>query len=334
MGVMDKDDVFNGEFSPTEEKVENVTTAEIVENKPLSVEPVEQGNKDDIEIKPSFPSSDYDKKGNLKKVRFRMLKKLIKYEVKALISPLLIASAVLLAFTLFTCFFFNLENMYGEDIGWFVFGVLGIIFYMFAALGVIIVTFITSVVRYEKNFFKGQAYLTFSIPASAEEQVLAKHISALLMMLLATVIAVLSFLLVAICQQELFKEIFDQFLIEYPSMEMLPHDFMMDVEEILLSIVQSCVSFAVWGAIICYEKSFTKKSQLVVRAVILYVGFMVISSIVTHITIMDTFQLNAFFTSAAGIHLSNWLEILFTLGFGVFCFWYEVRTFTKKMNLK
>ena len=43
-----------------------------------------------------FPATDYDKNGKLKKVRGRVLKKLLKYEFKALLKPIFIAAIAIL----------------------------------------------------------------------------------------------------------------------------------------------------------------------------------------------------------------------------------------------
>ena len=50
-----------------------------------------------------FPEEDYNKKGKLRRVRPRILKKLLKYEFKAYLTPMLIMLAALFAHAIALC---------------------------------------------------------------------------------------------------------------------------------------------------------------------------------------------------------------------------------------
>ncbi len=133
----------------------------------------------------NFSESDVDKNGNLKAVRGRVLKKLLKYEFKALFTGMLslvlsaVVCSILLAIQIPILESQDAPTMYGtNETPWFFW--LTVVLAILLNGGVMIGSLILPSQRYRKNFFKEEGYLTFSIPATAHEQILAKHISAVL----------------------------------------------------------------------------------------------------------------------------------------------------------
>lgn len=151
----------------------------------------------------NFPESDVDKHGNLKAVRGRILKKLLKYEFKALFTGMLVLVASLIVCSILLAVQIPiLENqdgptMYGpNEMPWFFW--LTFILAILLNGGVMIGSLILPSMRYRKNFFKDEGYLTFSIPASAHEQILAKHISAILCYVAGWLANVISIIIIII----------------------------------------------------------------------------------------------------------------------------------------
>ena len=125
-----------------------------------------------------FPASDYGKNGKLKKVRGRVLKKLLKYEFKALFKPLFISAIALFAVATYLFGFGFLIDFSGEAAtATYVLWIMTFGLFIYGLLFMLIFPLIICMRRYSKNFFSSDGYLSLSIPASPEEQILAKKIS-------------------------------------------------------------------------------------------------------------------------------------------------------------
>lgn len=140
-----------------------------------------------------FPATDYDKNGKLKKVRGRVLKKLLKYEFKALLKPVFISAIAILAVATYLFAFGLLIDFSNEETtASYVLWIMTLVLFIYGLIFMLIFPFIICMRRYSKNFFSSDGYLSLSIPASPEEQVLAKKIS-------QYVVVFGSMLLVVIC---------------------------------------------------------------------------------------------------------------------------------------
>jgi len=125
-----------------------------------------------------FPESDYDKDGKLKRVRKRVLKNLLKYEFKAILKPLMLSAAILLALASYL-FAFGFLIDFSSDTGAakYVLWILTMVIFVYGSLFMLVFPIIVSMRRYSRNFFGSDGYLALSIPATPEEQILAKRIS-------------------------------------------------------------------------------------------------------------------------------------------------------------
>lgn len=281
-----------------------------------------------------LPDSDY-KEGKLRPVRGRVLKKLLKYEWKAMLPTLTISGIVLLALTLLTCIFVRVDlgafggEEYPATIA--VGVILTILLYAYALIGVIVAPFIVACRRYEKNFFKDEGYLTFSIPASMEEHILAKHLSGMIAVLLAMAASLVSVVLLATFSVtgdlNLGYIELDPIVPQHPVSVILGA-----IEEIILFAEGLVGAFAVSGALICWGQKFKKKSQMFWRVFIAYFVFVALQTVFTMIG--ETGLTDFFYNTVAGEHVSTWLTIFLYAGVIAFCVWYELRTLKKKLNLK
>lgn len=275
-----------------------------------------------------FPESDYKKDGSLKKVRGRVLRKLFKYEFRAYAPVFYILLAVLSALTLLVCLFVRFEvdgstNNAPIELAHAVsvFMIMAFMLYLFTLFFFPLVIFGLSTGRYNNNFFKDEGYLTFSVPASMEEHVLAKHLCAILLTLasgLASFISFILFLSVSI----------DASISLTPDSQT---NVLMQIESVLLFATSFIGSFFVVGALQCWAQKFVKKRGIFFRFLIFYFALVVLESV---FAVFDFTAVGNFFASEAGAHISAWLGILLSAAVSYFSYRYEVKFLKTKLNLK
>lgn len=333
MDVNEKD-VFE-EFSAQTEteqtiKTEQTETATSVDMHETvdTVETLDTVNGVDAEITFPLPETDYRKNGELKTVRGRMIKKLLKYEFRAIMPALYLCLGLLFGITVLACVVFNLPSYENEALSTLL--ILTVILYVYGVLATVIVPFIVSIHRYEKHFFKDEGYLTFSIPASAEEHILAKHVSGAVAALIGIAASIISVLIVINVAP--FMDIFEGELEGIPMPETnLVSDIFETIEIFILGLVTIVGVFCVAGALTCWGQKFTKKGPMILRIVVAYIVFMVIE------TLAMTYCANVlvwFETDPVGLHVGNVLMILLYSAISVLCVVYQLHILKRKLNLK
>lgn len=268
----------------------------------------------DVNERTAFPAEDYDKNGNLKKIRWRMVKKLLKYEFKSVLYPLCIVIAVLFGLTIFACMDTKTEDEF--------FLGLPLILYIYAIVATLFLPIGLSTSRYYKNFFKGEGYLTFSIPASMEEHVFAKHFSGIISTLLGGLACAISVTIVVAFTGETDTG---------AGVEVITPTFLSVVEDLLILLEVLIGIFTVSGAVTCWSQKYEKRSQIVVRVVIAYVLFLVLQT--TLFSFLDNGWLRFFFTDL-GAHVLDFIIIFVFAGIIAFSIYYELKFLKKKLNLK
>ncbi len=284
-----------------------------------------------LEQKRPFPDEDY-KNGNVKAVRGRILKKLMKYELKSLFSGLWIALAILAGTTLLASVLLGVNGVHFNSPNLDPFDVLGIymlfiMLYIYSVAAAVIVPVAIAGSRYYNNFFKDEGYLTFSIPATAEEHILSKHLSAIIATLIGGVCALVSVIIVSLVSDSSLAYLFEDNYIGLQGFSKI----MYIIEQALIVLTGLVCVFCVLGAASCYAQKFNKRKDFILRFVLFYVIFMVVSTIVS---VIGGVEMSLFFMSEAGIHLSSWLTLLAIAAVTLFCLWYERRTLKYKLNLK
>jgi len=273
-----------------------------------------------------FPPEDYNKKGELKKVRFRVLKKLLKYDFTALLPLTLVAvvtlvfHSVLLSIAL-SVEFGKIESEIMEDI-WMLFtNIIGLLLYFNTIFIVCALPIFLSIFRYYKNFFGKEGYLTFSIPASPEEQLLSKRISAIGVSALGGLSAFISlwFVFFTITGEDI-KFIFYN------------GEGALIVAEIVLLFFLAIIAFlSASGAFICWTRKFEKKGALILRLIVAYfVASFLCTLLFSAIMSPTNFR---FLDELNGHVIVTFLDFVL-LGIIALCTWYELRTLKKRMNLK
>ena len=277
-----------------------------------------------------LPKTDYNKHGKVKKLRGRVLKKLFKYEFRALIPGFFISIAVLFSLTFLLCLFvrvslkadFNSPIQFENTLSALL--VVTVALYILSLGGVCIFSVVNAIRRYEKNFFKQEGYLTFSLPATPQEQILAKHVSGITMSLLTVISCVLSLLCIFVFSLEISVE----------NSNSLPNisDVFQTVEILLLAFSALVGVYCGSGAVCCWSQKFRTRAQIIWRLVLAYIVLVVLEGISTY---LGEFGLTEFFyTSTVGGHVGRWLAIVGIVCVSVFCVWYEIRILSKKLNLK
>ncbi len=291
--------------------------------------------KEDKEPLP-FPAEDYDEQGKLKRVRKRMLKKLLKYEFRAIFPYLftlifgLLGLAILFGVHMRICD----SEKYPKLENWLV---LTVMLYIFANLGTIIVAYAKSYKRFKDNFFSNEGYLTFSIPATAEEHLLAKHLSMLISVWIAqAAIWIGIFFVICIADAGAFvtigRVIGDFFKLYGTMVKAKPfHLILLTIEFLLLSLVGIPLIPCILGAAVCLTQKYEEKKKFSTRIIFIVIGF--VAYYVINILLVTTGVLKYVFTPV-GMHITLWLMILATVATTVGCFLYERKVLTRRLNLQ
>ncbi len=133
-----------------------------------------------------------------------MLKKLYRYELRALYRTLLPAYALMLGVALVTrfAFLFDAEGVwFFEASRW----TMVVISFM-SAYALMIVTTVIVIIRFYKHLLTREGYLTFSLPVSTATHIFSKLIAAMTVALTTTLVALLS-LFVLVIGTELWQEV-------------------------------------------------------------------------------------------------------------------------------
>ncbi|MBQ9730059.1 MAG: hypothetical protein IJV80_04515 [Clostridia bacterium] len=281
-------------------------------------------------LKEGFPPADYKENGELKSVRWRVIKKLLKYEYRAVLPIMLVCFGALLILSILVGFRFVAtveeltgdmqEETFGDGLG-----MMGLLLYVYLTMAVVVLPLILYERRYEKNLFSAEGYLTLATPVSAQEHVLAKHFAAITVELLSIAVAIGCFALMfavsgGFAILELFGLVFEN------------GSVLSTIEGIFFVLVGTVMIFCASGAITCWLQRFTKKQ----RSVIISVSVIAIVVLVNVVTpLLETWGIMAFvYESEILSHVWTWVQILFFAFISVLFYLYEVKTLQKNVNLQ
>ena len=291
---------------------------------------------EDKAIKLPLPNEDFDENGRVKPLRKRMLKKLLRQEMK-FYRPLLTLMLVCLlgvGLVLSICLrvlAYTPMPLNGDYFSWAIF--LLIILYAYGLIGGSLFSLIYPVIRYNKNFFKGEGYLTFSIPASAEEHVFAKRIAAILCQLIMSVAIIVSLVMLVsivglvdgeICRM-IFRGIGDLYVLEPV------HAILFTIELLVFLVVGTCVGPCLFGAASCFMSKTTERKKIAKTVIIVFlaVGFVNIL-----LSMLSQAVLVPLLASEVGVHIAIWLYLLINAVVTILCVLYEINFLKNKLDLK
>ena len=126
-----------------------------------------------------------------------MLRKLLKYDFRAVIKPWLIGLVVMLALSFVGCFGVSImksARKFDELI--LLFGTLSIAGSFFAFGAFFLMTEIILAIRFYKNFFTDEGYLTFTLPVKLHTHINSKLILSMVMLTMSTVAIIVGVMIV------------------------------------------------------------------------------------------------------------------------------------------
>lgn len=273
-----------------------------------------------------FPESDY-KNGKLKKVRWRVVKKLFSYDFSAIIKILYPFFVGIIAIALMAMVYIILSFKYPDSHSIFTTSFFTIMFFVFGIFACIIAPFAVCETRYTKNFFGKAGYLVLSLPVSGMEHVLSKFLSFYAVFLLSIVSIGVSVGIV--CIATLFVPTND-LIVEILQYIITSNTVMLNIEQIILSILSTISIYFVINSLVCFLSSKTKKQQgWIIFGIVMcfyHLGYLFIAII---------FIIQIDFLGAVWFeHLSNVFEILFNLALIIGGFIYQAHYLEKKVNLQ
>ncbi len=270
--------------------------------------------------KPPFPDKDYRKNGSLKKVRPRMIGKLVKQDLLHYLPLTIFFGAVMLLSSIYFRLAMDkitvtMEN--GYTYTYRNMDVIALLLYVFACFGGLIYTQAAPVKRYTKNFFENEGYLTFSIPASIEEQVFSKRLGAWLLGLVVGTLFFISFIIA-----------FGTNIFGHGGNIPKVHLVFQAMEGVIVTVLSGFTLHSIYGAYAClFSKSTTKKKNIITFAVF-FVVFFLLESVIMNVGGID------FPVTLAQERLAAWvgifLQVCITVGCTVFEIWY----LKNKLDLK
>lgn len=211
-----------------------------------------------------------------------MVRKLIKHELISYIRSLLPIELALIGIALVLRFVQFFENdTTGYDI---LFGS-SVFVFVLAIVVCLVLTFIVAIQRYYKNLFKAEGYLTFTLPVTHHEHILAKLITAVLVTLVTFVNVIISVCIATAGEfcAELFKAIF--FIMgEIAERAGSAHLAFYIIELIILFLTVLVTEYLLFYACITLGQTF--KKNRVVAAVGIYFAYYYITQILATIMIM------------------------------------------------
>ena len=279
-----------------------------------------------------FPEEDYNKKGKLRRVRPRILKKLLKYEFKAYLTPMLIMLTALFALAIALCvlgcfitpedFENNSDSEPGRMIAW----VIGLVIFIWVALAAIFFPLVFATKTYHKQFFTSQGYLTLSIPASPQEHILAKRIAGYIAMAIGSIAAVIAIIIAFLPLLGMIGT--DVTPPSNPSVAPLISGW--DILYIVLEmLVSPLLLMSICGGFVCWRHRGLKTWMIVV----LGVGFYFLS------TVLSVVLAGAILTIPAHVwefllEVGKWFFFALRCGVVYLLWLYETQTLRSKINLK
>ncbi len=294
---------------------------------------------EDKPVKLPLPDEDFDENGRVKPLRKRMLKKLFRQEIKYYLPMMsLMLGCVLgvgLVFSILLRITINTPEVWDSNYFLWIF-IPSIVLYLYGVIGGSLFSVIYPVTRYNKNFFKGEGYLTFSIPASAEEHIFAKRLAAILCQLIMSVAIILS-LVILVLMIGAIPEAWDVLGVVFTAIGDLyalepVHATLFTLEALVFLVISVCVGPCIFGAASCFMSKQTERKKMGATIVLVFIAAFVAQSALSALTQTVVFPL--LLDSEVGIHIAIWLYILANAAATVLCVLYEIKFLKKKLDLK
>ncbi len=284
-----------------------------------------------------FPPKDYNKKGELKKVRGRMLKKLLKAEWKHYLPFTLGFMGLLLLTGIFCGIGLRSMDLANEPTANVIMpdtlSITSILLFAGRAVGAVVFAAAYPIARYEKNFFQNEGYLTFSIPASMEEHVAAKRIAAVIVSYAMSVVLVLAVFLAVLISGDMNWEgpvsegIFTMVNEVYLTGG---HAVVYILESLLSAMIGGVMMPSLYAVLTCLLSKSSGKRKTGTTIILVFIGVAILDSISATFLSVEAILPQ----TVAWAHISAWLGIVAQIAVTIACICLEIWYLKKKLDLK
>lgn len=263
-----------------------------------------------------------------------MVKKLLKHELFALFRTLVFFMIAVVIFALLgRLLLWNIVSR-GDAVNstTIVLTVFIILFYVFAIYALTIATYLLGCVRFYKTLFKGEGYMTLSLPATPAQLIWSKLLSSLIAIVASSLVSAFSVLIFLVGWEEfpIMKMLFE-FLASldfgYIFSSLGVSGWMYIVEFILLEIALIPTSLLVVYAVISVGQTFTTHRVLI--TFVLLVGVYFAFNMIVSLSIIPLITL----AIKVSPHILLWMVIVAVVGVDVGSFFLIRYMLKNKVNL-
>jgi len=264
-----------------------------------------------------------------------MLRKLLKYEIRATSRIFLPMYALLIVFALINKLFLAINADFLS-----IPKIIAMSVFVIIIVGICVMTLVVTIQRFNKNLLTDEGYLSFTLPVKVHTQVDCKMIVTLMWFILSAIVSVVSIFVMAINKDTIgqISKFFSEVIPAFNSLG--AGGYVILLEGILICIIGILTSAVTIYAAITIGNMSSKHRLLVGLGA--YIGFGVIEQIVASIigTSIGTrieFYFRSITTVAASVsavEIVMFWFIIYTLVFGVAYYFLTNWMLKKKLNLE
>ncbi len=273
-----------------------------------------------------------------------MVKKLFKHEFLAYGRVMSIVYTILLTIAVTTRVIFLFEN---DSTPYEIISTFSILTYAVSVFAALAFSFVMALVRFYKNLFTAEGYLSFTLPVTAAQHIIVKAVTAVCVDLVTLLAVLISACIVT--AGEVFSQFWDGLTFAFAEIYKLigAHTILFSAEYLLLLIVALFVSTMLYYT--CISIGQLSRKNRILAAVGAYFGYYILTQIVA-----TAFLISFALTAAGGhldglarwlaqqlsdhplasIHIGIWIGILLESAFLLLEFVIVKKIITKKLNLE
>ena len=269
-----------------------------------------------------------------------MVKKLFKHEYLFYARVMVIIYGILLTIATATRIIFAFES---DTTAYQIISTFSIILYAISVFAAIGFSFVMGIVRFYKNFFTSEGYLSFTLPVTTSQHIVVKATTAVSVNFVTWIVALLSVCIVT--SGPVLKDIFNGLLSAFPELYNLVgiHAVLVGIEFAVIMLIAAFSSVMLYYTFICIGQ-LSKKNRIL-AAVGAYFAYYIASQVIATIL---TILLSVFAVSGAFeaftywiyqnpfgfIHITMCLSILIAAIFVLIEFMIIHKIITQKLNLE
>lgn len=268
-----------------------------------------------------------------------MVKKLIKHEFAYYIRFYILMLPILLSIGLFTRF---LRIFKSDHVSYIIVFVSSMGMLYFASFACIILTFILVIIRYYKNMFSSEGYLTLTLPVTYHQHLFVKILVSMCCYIVTFITICITWLIVGTGFPNVLNEIKDMFTLLFSEINSVHLVFY--IIEILILLLISLV-YSILLSYTCITIGQTAKKNRILLAVGAYFGYHMITQVLSTIIMVALTVLglaNAlnfigrFIVNYPylAVHIGFFIAIIIYVGIGVLFYYLIMKILNNKLNLE